>query len=439
MQEWSQLLTSANLQWVLLGTLFLGMASGVVGSFVLLRKESLVGDAMAHAALPGICLGFLLYGRELFALMAGAALTGLLAIYAIRAITAHSKLKQDAAIGIVLSVFFGFGIVLLTYITNGSAGNKAGLDEFIFGQAASLVFQDVQILLGTAIVLLMIALLFFKELKLLTFDPLFAGGIGLPVSFLHGLLSSMVVLIVITGIQAVGVVLMAALLITPAIAARYWTEKLGIMAMLAGIIGGVSGVFGAMTSAVVPGLPTGPVIVVCATIVFVCSFLFAPARGLVFHWLKNKKRDQAIWQEQVLRSIYELLETRYKEHSTSLVFTKKELSYFTHLPPKRVMKAFHDLQKQAFIGNMNDGYFYLTDAGFQKAYQSTLQYRVENVYLMYESQLGTPPFGTEDRDESETALDTMNTELRHLLKKENLEPISFQVYKTTFKPYQNDI
>ncbi|MFB4164434.1 metal ABC transporter permease [Alteribacillus sp. JSM 102045] len=429
LQDWINILSSANLQWVMFGAAFLGLASGVVGSFVLLRKESLVGDAMAHAALPGICFGFFLYGREVFALMAGAALTGLIAIYSIRAITAHSRLKQDAAIGIVLSVFFGFGIVLLTRITNSSGGNKAGLDEFIFGQAASLVAQDVQILLGAAILLLSVSLLFFKELKLLTFDPLFAGGLGLPVTFLNGLLSSMVVLIVITGIQAVGVVLMAAMLITPAIAARYWTEHLGLMAVLAGSIGAFSGGFGAITSAAVTGLPTGPVIVITATVFFLFSFFFAPSRGLVARWIRNHKNDKVIWQERVLRAVYDLLEERYEKRNTALSFNQEELSQLTHLPEQKLAQTLAHLQKRNLAILTEDGKYQLTNQGLKQAYQSSLHYRIQNVYLMYESELGNLGITENQNYEWEQTPPSVQKRIKELLRRENLEPVSLQSHK----------
>ena len=182
-------LQDANTQWVLLGTILLGVASGVLGSFALLRKQSLIGDAMAHAALPGICIAFLLYGTKSIGwFLVGAAISGLLATYFIQAIINHSRIKEDTAIGLVLSVFFGFGIVLLTKIAQSENGNQSGLDDFIFGQAASLVGNDVRVISGIAIVLLVITWLLFKELKLFTFDRQFAKGIGLPTGFLNALL-----------------------------------------------------------------------------------------------------------------------------------------------------------------------------------------------------------------------------------------------------------
>lgn len=295
---WTQLVTilsDPNTQWVLSGTILLGIASGVLGSFALLRKQSLIGDAMAHAALPGICLAFLLTSSKSIAwLLLGALLTSLIGSYCIQIIVRFSRIKQDTALGLVLSVFFGIGIVLLTYIAQSGAGNQSGLNTFIFGQAASLVGQDVRIISGVALVLLFITSLLFKEFKLITFDPEFAQGLGLPVRFLSGLLMLLIVAAVVVGLQAVGVVLMAAMLITPAISARYWTDNLAKMIVIAGGIGALSSVSGVILSTLAKGLATGPLIIVCATVIFLFSLFLAPQRGLVSKLIRHYRVKQSI-------------------------------------------------------------------------------------------------------------------------------------------------
>lgn len=275
-------LSSANLRWVLTGSLLLGFASGLVGSFVLLKKQSLISDAMAHAALPGVALGFLVFHeKSLPVLLIGATITSLIGTYLIQLIIKHSKLEADAAIGIIISVFFGSGIVLLTYIQQHASGNQAGLNTFIFGQAASLIGRDVRLVAVSAVILLGITMLFFKEFKMIIFDPNFAKGIGLPVTFLNGVLMFLIVGIVVIGIQTVGVILIAALIITPPLAARYWTEKLSVMAWLSALIGAVSGVIGTWFSTSIPDLPTGPMIVLVASSIFIISLLFGSKRGLI--------------------------------------------------------------------------------------------------------------------------------------------------------------
>jgi manganese/zinc/iron transport system permease protein len=189
--------------------------------------------------------------------------------------------KQNYALGIILTVFFGVGIVLLTQIQHSNSGNQSGLDKFLFGHAASMIQTDVYTIAGISVLLVTISFLFFKEFKLLSFDPGFAKGIGLPIVFLDQFIMLLIVTAVVIGIQAVGVVLMAALLITPAVAARYWTEKLHIMVIVAGLFGALSGFIGTVVSTLANNLPTGPLIVLSATIVFVVSVVFAPYRGVL--------------------------------------------------------------------------------------------------------------------------------------------------------------
>ncbi|WP_426451704.1 metal ABC transporter permease [Paenibacillus sp. S-38] len=277
-----------NAQWILLGSMLLGLSSGVLGSFAYLRKQSLMGDALAHAALPGVCIAFMLTGtKSIFFFLIGAVAAGLIATFGIGYVTRHTRIKQDSALGIVLSVFFGLGIVLLTKIQHGSSGNQSGLDKFLFGQAASMVFKDVVTMAIVAVLLVLVCSLLFKEFKLLSFDQGFAKGIGLPVAFLDQFMMFLIVVAVVVGIQTVGVVLMSALLITPAVSARYWTERLGVMVALSGAFGAVSGFLGTWISGAANNLPTGPLSVLSATALFVVSVLFAPRRGLVAKLLER--------------------------------------------------------------------------------------------------------------------------------------------------------
>lgn len=275
------ILQDPNAQWILAASMLLGLSSGVLGSFAYLRKQSLMGDALAHAALPGVCIAFMLTGsKSIVFFLIGAAVSGLIATFGIGFITRYTRIKQDSALGIVLSVFFGLGIVLLTEIQHSGSGNQSGLDKFLFGQAAGMVRSDVITMAIVACVLVGICALLFKEFKLLSFDPGFARGLGLPVAFLDQLMMFLIVVAIVVGIQAVGVVLMAAMLITPAVSARYWTERLGVMTVLAGLFGGMSGLIGTWISAADKQLPTGPLSVLAATAIFIVSVLFAPKRGI---------------------------------------------------------------------------------------------------------------------------------------------------------------
>ncbi|HZG57585.1 metal ABC transporter permease [Paenibacillus sp.] len=289
-----ELLRDPNIRWILLATTLLGLSSGVLGSFAYLRKQSLMGDALSHAALPGVCIAFMLTGiKSLWFFMVGAAVAGAVATFGIGFITRHSRIKQDAALAIVLSAFFGLGIMLLTRIQQSGSGSQAGLDKFLFGQAAAMIQADVYTMAGLAAFLVAACALFFKHFKLISFDAGFARMIGYPTAALEQLLMLLLVIAVVVGIQAVGVVLMAAMLITPAVAARYWTDRLGGMVVLAGVFGAASGALGTFASTAANKLPTGPLAVLAATAIFVVSVLFAPQRGLVAKRLRQAqaKRD----------------------------------------------------------------------------------------------------------------------------------------------------
>ncbi|CAN5533465.1 transition metal ABC transporter permease subunit TroC [soil metagenome] len=286
-----------TLRNVALGSALLGIVGGVLCSFAVLRRQGLLGDALAHTALPGICLAFMLTGlRTPLVLMAGAAITGWIGTLIIIKVVQDTRIRADSALGIVLSVFFGIGIVLLTYIQQSNNANQAGLDRYLFGQAATLVQSHVitMAVLGGA-ALLCVALL-FKEFKLLSFDPEFAASIGFPVGKLNVLLTSLIVIAVVIGLQTVGVVLMAAMLVGPAAAARQWTNRLSVMLGLAALFGAAAGVSGAMISVTASRLPTGPMVILCMTAIVIVSLLFAPERGLVWDAVRQRSSRRRILQ-----------------------------------------------------------------------------------------------------------------------------------------------
>jgi len=284
---------SGNLLWVLSGTMLLGIAAGITGTFSFLQKQSLVGDAAAHAALPGIALAFLLTGqKELPILMLGAGITSALSVYCIQWIVSFSKLKADAAIGLVLTVFFGIGVVFLTVVNRSPLGNQSGLNNFIFGKAATMTKADLMWLFISATIIILVSLLLYKEWKLLIFDPVYAKGIGLPIEALKATLTVLIVMTIVTGIQAVGVILMSALLIIPAASAKLWTKKLSSMLVLSATIGGISGITGTFISAMRTGLSTGPIIVLVAAAIFFISYFISPSGQISKYRRKMQFRKQ---------------------------------------------------------------------------------------------------------------------------------------------------
>lgn len=287
-------LLTSNTEWVLLSMLMLGTAAGMVGSLAYWKKQSLMSDALAHASLPGVVISFLFLGeKNLIIMLIGAAMSALIGAFFIQMIQATTRLKEDASMGIILSVFFGLGIMLLT-IANRSSGNQSGLDSFIYGQAAAMVRSDVYTMSFLALLVIAIVVLAFKEWKIYLFDPNFAKGLGLSLKGMNILYTFILVLTIVIGIQAVGVILIAALLITPAVSARYWTESFRVMLILSGVFGGTAGVAGTLISTLGSGWPTGPFIVLTASTIFIISLFFGVKKGMIIQFIQreNMKRLQ---------------------------------------------------------------------------------------------------------------------------------------------------
>ncbi|MBE7722091.1 metal ABC transporter permease [Lacrimispora indolis] len=290
------LFSDYTFQTVALGSALLGLISGVLGSFAVLRKQSLLGDGVSHSALPGVVMAFVLLGsKNTEVLLLGALVSGLLATLFIVSIVRHTRVKFDSALALVMSVFFGLGLVLLTYVQKIPNSNQAGLKRFIFGQASTLLQRDIILMMICGLILLALVLLFWKEFKLFTFDSDFAQSLGFSPKKLNLLLSFMIVLAIIIGLQTVGVILMSAMLITPAVAARQWTNKLWVMVVLSALFGAVSGVAGTAASSLVPKLPTGPAIVVCVSSIVIISVLFAPGRG-VLHRVYQRRKNKVLYK-----------------------------------------------------------------------------------------------------------------------------------------------
>jgi manganese/zinc/iron transport system permease protein len=272
------------LRTVAAGTALLGLVAGAVGCFAVLRRQSLQGDVVSHAALPGVALAFLLGGRSAVVLVVGGAVAGWVALLLVGVVGRRSRVPTDAALGGALAVFFGLGLALMRYAQSlpGAAANP--LDRYLFGQAANLRTSDLGVIGGAGAVTLLVLVLVWKELKLFAFDPEYAASLGLPVRRLDLLLTTLTVVAVVIGLKAVGVVLMTALLVAPAVAARQWTDRLGVMVILAAAFGLLAGVGGTVLAHYLgtkyaDGVPTGPTIVLVATGLVLVSLFFGTARS----------------------------------------------------------------------------------------------------------------------------------------------------------------
>lgn len=366
-----------NIKYVVLGSILLSVSAAIVGSFIVLKKKSLVGDAVSHSVLPGICAAFLFSGTKNISLMlVGAFISGWLSLVTIDYIASKSKIKKDAAIGLVLSVFFALGIVMMTYIQQSGNAAQSGLDHFIFGKAATLIGSDLITFSIIAIILILTTLAFFKEFTIIAFDEHYAEVLGLPVRKLDLLLTSLTVLAVVTGITAVGVVLMAAMLITPAAAARYWTHNIRRMVALAAIFGAVSGLAGACISYIAPAMPTGPWMVVVSSLIAFFSFFFAPL-GIIPKTMKRNKNSRRMIDENILKLFYQISE---RENNFSRKRTVGELLNFRKMQTAQLKSGMKRLKNKNLLAN-DSHHWQLTENGYEKAKKIVRLHRLWELYL----------------------------------------------------------
>ena len=360
----SDLFFDYTLRTVALGAAILGIVSGMLGSFAVLRKQSLLGDAISHAALPGIVLAFLVTRqREPAVLMLGALAAGWLATLFMLAVTRTTHIKSDTALGLVLSVFFGLGLMLLTYTQRLPDATQAGLDKFLFGQAATLLQRDVITMGITAALALGLMVTFWKEFKLITFDPEFAASLGYPVRALDVVLTTLLVIAIVIGLQTVGVVLMSAMIVAPAAAARQWTDKLSLMILLGGLFGALSGISGTLISSAAERLPTGPVIVLCVSAIVLFSMLFATNRGLLWNWIRSQRNRRTLRARAVLADLTTLA-TQHpdREHGHSIAVLRAMSAN-----PDGVTYALNQLRERGHAREVSRDVWALTDEGLTQA------------------------------------------------------------------------
>ncbi|MGV3532346.1 MAG: metal ABC transporter permease [Chthoniobacteraceae bacterium] len=310
-------LSDQSVRNAVIGSLLLGISCGLLGSFVVVRKIALLGDALSHAVLPGVALGFLWnMTKDPIAIFVGATVAGLFGTAVVGWITRTTRLKEDAALGLVLATFFAVGMCMMTMIQRLPSGNKSGIDKFLFGQAAALDSGDIRLMTITTIVTLVLVTLFYKELLVTSFDPAFARSVGLPVRILQELLMLLLAFAVVIALQAVGVVLVSAMLITPAAAAYLLTDRMHRMLFLAALFGMFSGALGSFFSFLGNNLPTGPFMVIGASTVFAAAFFFAPRHGVIPRWWRQRSRVRRISRENTLKAVYHVLENRNFEGET---------------------------------------------------------------------------------------------------------------------------
>ncbi len=371
-----------NTSLVIAGTTLLGLAAGIIGVFALLRKRSLMTDALSHATLPGITIAFLVAsylgfeGRSLPVLLIGAAISGIIGVVCIQAILRYSRLREDAAIGIVLSVFFGAGIVGLSYIQANDASGSAGLNKFIYGQAATMQPPDVLLMGGIALAAMLATLLFLKEFSLVSFNDSFARVDGWPVGLIDLVMMGLVVLVTVAGLQAVGLILVVAMLIIPPVAARFWTERLWLLVVLAGLIGALSGYLGSVVSALLPRQPAGAVIVLTCGSIFVISLIAAPSRGLIAATIRRIRLRLRIESDHLLEYAHEN-NTRSLAHQELI-----ELTAMRGWSSPFRWGLLSVLKLTGFITNDKSGQYEISKAGATRGARVSRNHALWEQYLM---------------------------------------------------------
>lgn len=371
-------LQDASVRYALLGSVLLGLGCGLLGSFIVVRRMALVGDALSHAVLPGVAIGFLWnMTKDPIAILVGATIAGLLGTSLVSAISRTTRLKEDAALGLVLATFFAMGICLMTMIQRLPTGNKSGLDKFLFGQAAALSSGDIVLMTIITALAIVLVVSFYKELLASSFDPGFSSSIGIPTRWIHHGLMLLLTASVVIALQAVGVVLVSAMLITPASAAYLLTDRLHRLLILAAIFGVAAGVLGAFLSFVGPSLPTGPLMVMGASAIFSAAFLFGPRHGVVARWLLRRSGAARTRRENTLKAMFHVMEAG---HFQSESVTFHELAIRRKETIEDVQRLGRDLVRHGLATISGDA-LYFTPPGRKRAGEIVRNHRLWELYL----------------------------------------------------------
>ena len=363
------------------GALLLGLSCGLLGSFIVVRRMALMGDTLSHAVLPGVALGFLWsMSKDPVAMLVGATAAGLFGSIVVTWIRRTTRIKQDAALGIVLATFYALGVCMIEMIKNRpDSGNSAGLDGIFFGDAAALRGEDVVLMAVLTLLTLVLILTLYRPLLAISFDPGFARSIGLPVAFLDHLTMMFLAFAIVVALQAVGVVLVSALLITPAATGYLMTDRLHRMLVIAGVVGMLSAALGVFCSFLGGKLPSGPFMVLAASGLFSVAYLFAPRHGTVTRWWRRRNRSRQIRNENTLKAIYRVLEDRgFKGEGVTL----QELAELRRETLEAARDRVRALERAGAVTTGEGGNVaYLTPEGQQRGWAIVRNHRLWELYL----------------------------------------------------------
>lgn len=375
-------LADPNTRFVAIATLLLGGVSGVVGTFNFLRKKTLIGETVAHATLPGIVIGFMLFQiKNPAILIIGAGLSGWLSITVVDHITRTTKIKGDSALAIVLSGFFGVGVLLLTVVQAYYPSEQSGLDHYIFGNAAAMTPVDGWTFGIVGVVVLLLVLAHYENLKSYIFNPEFTSSIGISAKRIDFIISTITILTIAIGIKAVGIVMMSALLIVPPTAARYWSNKMGVIVILSGVFGALGGYLGAFVSFASSKMPTGPWAIIVVTIIAFLSMMFSPKHGVMILKRRKRKLRERIEEENILKCGVQL---EVRGHGK--LFRREDVCTRQYMSPKTWNPAISRLHKNKLVERVYDRYT-LTQEGRAYGVEIDRRHKIWEIYLQRRMQL----------------------------------------------------
>lgn len=366
-----------TINFVLIGSILLGTTSGVLGVLVVLNKKALIVDAIAHSILPGVCIGFMIAGvKSPLYLLGGGVLTGAISVMLVQWIPSITVIKNDAAIAISLSTLFAFGVIGLNLIQNSGNPNQAGLNDYLFGKAATIVESDLYLFSTICIIILVAIIGLFNTFKSYLFDASFTYAKGFPNKLIAFIINTSVILITAIGIRTVGIVLMSAMIIAPAVAARYWSNNFAKNLWLAGIFGSISAVVGVLISYLSPNMPTGPWIVCALAFTALSSIFFSP-KGIIKNQIKRAQNRKKILTDNILKAFYKSSNT---EKKLEIGLSFEEILMQRSFAVQQLEKGLRYLQRQNLI--VFDGYkYHLTTKGLKSSKRIVRLHRLWELYL----------------------------------------------------------
>ncbi|MEZ4949262.1 MAG: iron chelate uptake ABC transporter family permease subunit [Saprospiraceae bacterium] len=355
----------------LAASLMVGLTCGVLGCFIVLRNMALIGDALSHAVLPGVVVAFMILGYNILGFFVGSVLAGLLTAVGITWIQQNVKTKNDAAIGIVFTAMFSIGVMGISWISK-NEGVHLDLKDFLFGNVLGVSNQDLWLTLAISIYVLVSIVVFYRYLFVSTFQPTIAQTMGISVKVIHYFLMLLLSFVVVAALQTVGVILVVAMLITPASTALLISDRLHKVIFIAGLMGLLSAVLGLVLAIYINTTP-GPAMAVVSTILYLLAAFFSPKKGLLFRMLQKRKLRFRISQEDFMKEAYKL--EQHGQLNLSNLQTKLDFS------KGKFQSVFLSLQQKNYFDKKS---LNLTEKGKDEALRLTRAHRLWETYLVQE-------------------------------------------------------